>query len=365
MYENDHRTVMTLDAGGTNFVFSAICGCRQVVSPIRMDAVSDDIDRCLDTLVQGFRKVEEQLPQKPAAISFAFPGPADYERGIIGDLPNFPCFRGGVAMGPFLEAQFGMPVFINNDGNLFAYGEALAGTLPEINRRLADAGSRMSYRNLIGLTFGTGFGCGVVIDRRLLSGDNGCGGDMWCMRNSLYPEMIAEESVSARAVRRVYREAAAADDRELSPKDIFDIAEGLAEGDREAAVRSFGELGAAAADSLAAAIDIVDGIVVLGGGLSGAHKYIIPAMKRRLGSRLKTFAGDEFPYIQSELLDLTDEKDMEIFLKDDATEVREPQTEKTVRYRRHRKTGITVSTIGASAAVCLGAYTIALANLDA
>lgn len=365
MYEKDHRTVMTLDAGGTNFVFSAICGCRQVVSPIRMDAVSDDIDRCLDTLVQGFRKVEEQLPDRPAAISFAFPGPADYERGIIGDLPNFPCFRGGVAMGPFLEGVFGVPVFINNDGNLFAYGEALAGTLPEINRSLAGAGSTVSYRNLIGLTFGTGFGCGVVIDRRLLSGDNGCGGDMWCMRNSLHPEMIAEESVSARAVRRVYREAAADDGRPLSPKDIFDIAEGLAEGDRAAAIRSFSELGMAAADSLAAALDIVDGLVVLGGGLSGAYKYIIPAMKRRLSSALRTFAGDEFPYIQSEFLDLTDERDMELFLRDDTEEVRIPQSNKTVRYRSHRKTGITVSAIGTSAAVSLGAYTIALASLDA
>ena len=34
-----------------------------------------------------------------------------------------------------LREQFGIPVFINNDGNLFAYGEALAGTLPEVNKR--------------------------------------------------------------------------------------------------------------------------------------------------------------------------------------------------------------------------------------
>ena len=49
---------------------------------------------------------------------------ADYAHGIIGDLPNFPGFRGGVALGPYLEHVFGIPVFINNDGNLFAYGEA-------------------------------------------------------------------------------------------------------------------------------------------------------------------------------------------------------------------------------------------------
>ena len=104
MSENDHRIVMTLDAGGTNFVFSAIRGCREIVAPVRLDAVNDDIVRCLDTLVSGFEAIEKELlPEKPAAISFAFPGPADYNAGIIGDLPNFPCFRGGVAMGPFLS----------------------------------------------------------------------------------------------------------------------------------------------------------------------------------------------------------------------------------------------------------------------
>ena len=41
MYENDNRTVLTLDAGGTNFVFSAIRGCQVVVTPVRLDAVTD------------------------------------------------------------------------------------------------------------------------------------------------------------------------------------------------------------------------------------------------------------------------------------------------------------------------------------
>ncbi len=36
-----------------------------------------------------------------------------------------------MALGPFLEYKFGIPVFINNDGDLFAYGEALGGALPE------------------------------------------------------------------------------------------------------------------------------------------------------------------------------------------------------------------------------------------
>ena len=160
MYEQDRRIVLTLDAGGTNFVFSAMQGCAEVVEPVRLAAVPDNMERCLAVLVDGFRQVKSQLTREPVAISFAFPGPADYAHGVIGDLPNFPAFRGGVAMGPFLEEQFHLPVFINNDGNLFAYGEALAGTLPQINKCLIESGSPRRYCNLLGITLGTGFGGG-------------------------------------------------------------------------------------------------------------------------------------------------------------------------------------------------------------
>lgn len=34
MYEYDKRVVLTLDAGGTNFVFSAIQGNSQIIAPI-------------------------------------------------------------------------------------------------------------------------------------------------------------------------------------------------------------------------------------------------------------------------------------------------------------------------------------------
>ena len=182
MCMGDKRIVMTLDAGGTNFVFSAIRDNEEIVRPITLPAVVDDIELCLQTLLDGFRRVQAALSEKAVAISFAFPGPADYVHGIIGDLPNFPAFRGGVALGPCLQEQFQIPVYINNDGNLFAYGEALAGILPEINRQLEVSGSTKRYKNLIGVTLGTGFGAGVVIDGNLVIGDNGAGGDVWCFR---------------------------------------------------------------------------------------------------------------------------------------------------------------------------------------
>ena len=364
MYEHDERIVMTLDAGGTNFVFSAIQGCREVVEPICLPAAADDLDRCLSTLVEGFLEIEKRLPKLPVAISFAFPGPADYEHGIIGDLPNFPAFRGGVALGPYLKDRFGIPVFINNDGNLFAYGEALAGTLPAINKRLKEAGSSKQYKNLLGITLGTGFGAGVVIDNRLLTGDNGCGGDVWIMRNKKYPAMIAEESVSIRAVRKVYQERSGEDASALTPKDIYDIAEGLKPGNREAAVSSFYEMGEMAGDAIVRALNIVDGLVVIGGGVAGAAKYILPGVMAEMKRTVGTFAGASFACLQMEVFNLMNDEEMKNFLNDEDSMVKVPQSEKQILYASHKKTGIAVSSLGASRAIALGAYSFALSQLE-
>ena len=42
-YSDDPRTVMTLDAGGTNLVFSAIQGNKPVVDPITLPSQADRI----------------------------------------------------------------------------------------------------------------------------------------------------------------------------------------------------------------------------------------------------------------------------------------------------------------------------------
>ena len=345
MYEHDNRVVMTLDAGGTNFVFSAIKGCELVIAPVCLLSVPDDLDRCLSVLVEGFCRIKDSLSEAPVAISFAFPGPADYEHGVIGDLPNFPAFCGGVALGPFLEEKFGIPVFINNDGNLFAYGEALSGVLPQVNRELEAAGNPKRYKNLLGITLGTGFGAGVVINNCLLTGDNGCGGDVWLMRNKKYPDMLAEESVSIRAIHRVYRELTGEDTDAFTPKDIFDIAEGMRAGNRDA-------------------LNMVDGIVVIGGGLSGASKYILPGMLREMNRSISTFAGLNFKCLQSEVYNLMDDAERSLFLENKSRMVKVPFADKYAVYDCSKKIGIMISSLGASKAIALGAYAYALSRLQ-
>lgn len=365
MYESDKRIVMTLDAGGTNFVFSAIQGNKHIVSPICMSSESDNLDNCLNNILEGFRLVKKQLLLQPVAISFAFPGPADYKNGVIvGNLPNFPSFRSGVALGQFLQYHFGIPVYIENDGNLFAYGEALSGVLPMVNEELSKNGNNKKYRNLLGITLGTGFGAGVVINNVLLNGDNGCGGDVWLDRNKKYPSMISEESVSVRAVKRVYQEKSGIRNLNITPKDIFDIAEGVKEGDKQAAVYSFMELGEIAGSAIASALNIVDGLVVIGGGLSGAYKYILPSLINELRSELSTFSGERFPCVQMDVYNWENEHDRYKFLSSEMQEILVYGTDIVTTYSSSKKIAVMLSRDGASTSIMRGAYAYALSQID-
>lgn len=360
----NERIVMTLDAGGTNFVFSAIQGHKEIVTPVRLPSNSYNLDKCLENLVLGFNEVKAQLKSEPVAISFAFPGPTDYANGVIGDdLPNFPSFRGGVALGPYLQEKFGIPVYINNDGNLFAYGEAISGMLSEVNKKLEDAGSTRRYHNLLGVTLGTGFGGGIVINGELLIGDNAVGGEIWCFRNKKYPQCIAEESVSIRAVQRVYAEISRSDEQ-LSPKDIFDIAEGTRIGNQEAAKKAFAELGEVAADVIAQAVTLIDSLVVIGGGLAAASKYFMPALIAEMNSTIESVKGDKFPRLPMKAYNLDDPEQFKQFASSAVKKVKIPGTDKEVDYIAERRVGIAISKLGASEAIALGAYAYAINQLD-
>lgn len=343
-------------------MFTAMQGGREIVEPFSLPSRADNLEACLGQLVTGFGRVREQVPVLPSAISFAFPGPADYENGIIGDLPNFPSFRGGIPLGPFLKRKFGIPVFINNDGSLFAYGEAMAGALPEVNRRLAEAGSPKRYRNLLGITFGTGFGAGVVTGGELLLGDNGVGGDIWCFRNKKYRDCIAEEGVSIRAVKRVYRELSG-DRTDLTPKEIADICNGKRPGDQAAARQAFAELGEVAGDAIAMADTIVDGLVVIGGGVAHSSDLIFPSLVAEMNSKLKMFSGDEVGHMQMRVYNLEDPAQFADFVKGGAVKINIPGTDEQVDYDPVKRVGVVRTRMGASAAISMGAYVYALNHL--
>jgi glucokinase len=364
-YNHDNRIVLTLDAGGTNFVFGAMQAEVEIIDPITIPARAETLEEVLRKIVTGFEQAKGKLDEAPVAISFAFPGPSDYNNGIIGDLQNLPTFRGGVALGPMLAEKFGIPTFINNDGDLFVYGEAIAGFLPEINRELEVAGSPKRFKNLFGITLGTGFGAGLVIDGQLFLGDNGSGASMWITRNKIYPESFAEESVSIRAVRRVYAEKVGiAFEESPEPKVICQIASGSAEGRVDAAREAWCQLGEAAGESVANAVNLVDALVVIGGGLSGAHELFLPAMIDEMNKPLNKLHGAPLCRMELQSFNLEDTEQKAAFLKGEAKMVLIPGSYRTIAYDPLKRTGVGISRLGTSKAVAIGAYTFALNELD-
>lgn len=361
----DHPVVLTLDAGGTNFVFSALKGSEELTAPLCLPSNADHLERCIQTIIKGFEQLRDQLDEEVAAISFAFPGPADYRLGVIGDLPNFPSFRGGIPLGPILENHFKLPVFINNDGDLFAYGEALMGYLPALNADLKERGAVKTFRNLIGLTLGTGFGAGIVLESKMLRGDNSCGAEIHNALNKYNPEWNAEESVSTRAIQRVYAEGAGLQfDSSLMPADIYKIGKGTSEGNQAAALEAFRLYGENLGSSIANILTFVDGIVVLGGGIVAAWDLFSPAMFHELSRSIINFKGAVSPRLSYKVYNLEDESILNEFAKGQGKSLPVPGTDLVLEYDSMARVGVGVSKLGASKAISLGAYAFALQNLS-
>ncbi|WP_218129562.1 ROK family protein [Kriegella aquimaris] len=364
MESKDPSIVMTLDAGGTNFIFSAIQENKPIIEPIRLEPNSHDLAKCLESITSGFELVKKALPTTPAAISFAFPGPADYPRGIIGDLPNLSAFRGGVALGPMLEHHFNIPVYINNDGNLFTYGEALSGLLPELNDSLKKANNLKRFKNLIGITLGTGFGVGLVSNNQIITGDNSNGGEGWLLRDFINADSYVEEHLSREGIRRSYALKAGTPLEKVGmPADIYHIAKRKAPGNQEAAMATFNDFGTVLGEALATLVAIIDGVVVLGGGVSAAFDLFAPAMFQQMQSKFQLADGNTAVRLPQQVFNLEDPEQKQKLLEGNQKEIAIPNTDKKITYDSMLRTGVGVSKNDTAAMIALGAYAYALKKL--
>ena len=62
--ESDKRIVLTLDAGGTNFRFCAMRGLQPVTPTTALPSCADDLDRCLNNIIEGFERVRRQCARR-------------------------------------------------------------------------------------------------------------------------------------------------------------------------------------------------------------------------------------------------------------------------------------------------------------
>ena len=122
------------------------------------DAVFQNTVELAREVLEAAGKTQEEL----AGIGVAAPGPLDYRTGLIIDVPmmkwkNFP-------LGDRLREEFGVPVYVENDGNL--------GALAEANVGVAKGENVVLYQ-----TISTGCGGGIAIGGEIFHGHSGFAGE--------------------------------------------------------------------------------------------------------------------------------------------------------------------------------------------
>jgi glucokinase len=193
---------------------------------------------------------------------------------------NIPAWR-DFPLRPRLEADFGVPALVDNDAKAFALGEYWLG------------GGRGS-RCFLGMVVSTGVGGGIVQDGRLIDGAHGNAGHIGHVvvfpsgpRCACGARGCLEAVASGPNLARRAREAIAGGVASRIPPNptARDLEAAAAAGDR-LALRLFRQAGVALGRGIAAATALVDlDRVVIGGGVSNAARFFLPALRRELRAR--------------------------------------------------------------------------------
>jgi len=237
LLRRDSRVVLTLRRRGTT-------SCSPPSSPTARWSSRSCFPRTATTWRpagddgRGFAKWRRRRP-RPGRDQLRLSRSRRLPAGIIGDLGNLPAsgaaWRSGrcssSASRSRLHQQRREPVRPR---------EAIAGLLPWVNacssRRQPEALPRPVRRDLRDRLRRRHRAGWAALDR-----DNSAAGEIWLLRNKVDPRANVEESVSIRAIRRVYAERAGiALEAAPEPRDIFAIGRGERPGDQQAAARPSG-----------------------------------------------------------------------------------------------------------------------------
>ena len=160
--------VVGVDLGGTKILagvfkrsFECIGSSKLSTKSQRgVDSVVERIARCVQDAVD-----EADLSLKQVAgVGIGAPGAVDFAEGKVIFAPNMEGWK-DVALKKDLEKALGVPVFVENDGNIAALGVHVA----ELKGK---------PKSLIGIFVGTGIGGGLIINGDLYSGFNHTAGEI-------------------------------------------------------------------------------------------------------------------------------------------------------------------------------------------
>ncbi len=156
-----------VDLGGTNIATGVIDENYNIIgrgkvktrAPRPAEAIFDSIKEAVDMAVVNAGISYDEIQ----SVGIGTPGSVNKDTGAI-EFSNNLKFH-NVPAKAMLEERLKKPVYLENDANAAALGEAVAGC-------------GHGVKNFVAVTLGTGVGSGIIIDGKIYRGSNFCGGEM-------------------------------------------------------------------------------------------------------------------------------------------------------------------------------------------
>lgn len=152
------KKALALDVGGTKIYNAIVNENGEIISEIEKHATPKTFDEIKKTFIEIIKKYENDVD----VIAFSTCGAVNNQNSkILGSTGNI---AKGYPQMPFLELST-KPVFVENDANCAAWAEH-------------EIGASVNCPTSVMITLGTGVGGGIIIDNKLLKGQNGAAGEM-------------------------------------------------------------------------------------------------------------------------------------------------------------------------------------------
>lgn len=156
-----------IDIGGTKCAVIVGEYENDEIKIISRTAFATDTDEEPTDIIEVFCEIISK-EKDFEAIGISCGGPLDSRTGVVLCPPNLPKWI-DVPIVEILSSRFDVPVFLQNDANACALAEW-------------KLGAGRGTQNMIFLTFGTGFGAGLILDGRLYVGASDMAGEVGHIR---------------------------------------------------------------------------------------------------------------------------------------------------------------------------------------
>lgn len=157
-----------IDLGGTNIAAGIVNENYQIIAqtsiPTGASRSAEEIASDMAAVCHAVCEKAGIAPSEIASVGIAAPGIANHDDGVIEYSCNLPFRKFPICQ--FIKDRFPAPfVFVENDANAAAWGEAVAG-------------AAKGTHNSVMITLGTGVGGGIIIDDKVYSGFNYAGAEL-------------------------------------------------------------------------------------------------------------------------------------------------------------------------------------------